>query len=142
MSRAAAVHAPRIVVRRARAADLDAIVAMRLALLEMSRANPAYRRLRKQLEGPARDLFARQLAAANSVTLLACAPERPVAMLRCTVPDPAPLLDPPRHAHVSSVFVEPAFRRRGILRTLLRRADAWCARLGVDEMRLFCGVEN
>lgn len=133
---------PPIVVRQAVAGDLDAVIAMRLALLEASRRNPAYRRLRRDVAEVARPLMASQLADARCLTLIAASGEDAIGMLRCTLSASNPLHDPPRHAYVLSVYVTPAHRRRGVLSALLRHAGAWCAQQGVAEMRLHCGVEN
>jgi len=135
-------RATRVAVRRAQAGDLDAVVAMRSALIESSRRNPINRRLRRDFSDQARPLFASQLEDPRCLTLLALAGERPIGMLRCMLSAANPLHDPPRHGYVLSVYVEPAHRRGGVLSALMRHADAWCAQLGAAEMRLHCGVEN
>jgi GNAT superfamily N-acetyltransferase len=48
----------------------------------------------------------------------------------------SPLLDPARYAYVSSVYVRPEARRRGVLRALLRAAERWAMARGLDQMRL------
>lgn len=131
-----------VVVRRARAGDLDAVVAMRSALIESSRRNPINRRLRRDFGDLARPLFASQLDDPRCLTLLALHNERPIGMLRCILSTANPLHDPPRHGYVLSVYVEPPHRRTGVLAALMHDADAWCAQQGVVEMRLHCGVEN
>jgi ribosomal protein S18 acetylase RimI-like enzyme len=132
----------RVVVRRAHAGDLDAVAAMRAALIEASRRNPAYRRLRRDYVQVARPLFAAQLADARCLTLLATADAQPVGLLRCTLSPPNPLHEPARHAYVVSVYVVPEQRRRGVLRSLVRAAERWCRAHDIDEMRLHVGVEN
>ena len=108
---------PPVVVRQAQAGDLDAVIAMRIALLESSRRNPAYRRLRRDLAEVARPLMAAQLADARCLTLIAAAGEDAIGMLRCTLSLASPLHDPPRHAYVLSVYVAtraaPARRAHG-----------------------------
>ncbi len=133
---------PPVVVRQAQAGDLDAVIAMRIALLEASRRNPAYRRLRRDLANVARPLMAMQLADRRCLTLIAVSEDSAVGMLRCTLSVASPLHDPPRHAYVLSVYVAPTQRRRGVLTTLLRHAREWCVQHGAAEMRLHCGVEN
>jgi GNAT superfamily N-acetyltransferase len=132
----------RIVVRRAHAGDLDAVVAMRCALLEASRENPAYRRLRRNFASQARPLFAAQLDDGRCLTLLAVAGAQPIGLLRCTLSAPNALHEPRRHAYILSVYVIPAWRERGVLTRLLRTADRWCRAKGVQEMRLHVGVDN
>lgn len=135
-------RATEVAVRRARAGDVDAVVAMRSALIDSSRSNPINRRLRREFRDLARPLFASQLEDPRCLTLLALAGERAIGMLRCMLSAANPLHDPPRHGYVLSVYVEPAHRRSGVLSALMRHADAWCAQQGVVEMRLHCGVEN
>jgi GNAT superfamily N-acetyltransferase len=131
-----------IVVRRATAGDLDAVLAMRVALLEASRRNPAYRRLQPDLAKRARPLFTAQLADPRCLTLVAVADAQPVGVLRCILSAGSPLYNPRRHAYVLSVYVLPQHRRRGVLTQLVRHADAWCRDQGIVEMRLHAGIEN
>jgi GNAT superfamily N-acetyltransferase len=134
--------ATHVAVRQAQAGDLDAVVAMRSALLESSRGNPINRHLRRDFSEKARPFFASQLDDARCLTLLALDGERPIGMLRCMLSAANPLHDPPRHGYVLSVYVEPAHRRSGVLSALMRQADAWCAHQGAAEMRLHCGIKN
>jgi len=57
-------------------------------------------------------------------------------MMRCVDTIGSPLLRPERYCYVSSVYVRPAERRRGVLRALVAAAERWCADRGLDEMRL------
>ncbi|MGQ0640402.1 MAG: GNAT family N-acetyltransferase [Gemmatimonadaceae bacterium] len=132
----------RIVVRRARTGDLDAVVALRRALIDASRKNPAYRRLRRDYATAARPMFAAQLADARCLTLLAVSDDQAIGLLRCSISAANALHMPPRHAYVVSVYVVPKQRRKGVLTALLRAADTWCREHDVDEMRLHVGVQN
>ena len=132
----------RIVVRRAQPSDLDAVVRMRSALIEDSRGNLAYRRLRRDFAAAARPLFAAQLSDPRCLTLIATIGDDAAGLLRCMLSATNPLHDPARHAYVVSVYVVPEKRRLGVLKALVRAADAWCASHDVDEMRLHVGVEN
>ncbi len=133
---------PRVVVRRAQAGDLDAVVAMRSALLEASRHNPAHQRLLPRFHDVARRLVASQLADKRCLTLIAVLGTEPIGMLRCMLSAATPLYNPPRHGYLSSVYVKPAHRRRGVLSALMRHADRWCVGQGATHMNLHCGVEN
>ena len=53
-----------------------------------------------------------------------------------------PLLDPAQYAYVSSVYVLPNARERGVLHAMLAAADAWCVERGLDEMRLHNAADN
>jgi ribosomal protein S18 acetylase RimI-like enzyme len=115
---------------------------MRGALIEDSRDNLAYRRLRRDYAAAARPLFAAQLSDPRCLTLLASIGDDAVGLLRCMLSAPNPLHQPARHAYVVSVYVVPEKRRRGVLTALVHAAETWCASHDVDEMRLHVGVEN
>lgn len=129
-----ALHAPR--VRRATAEDLDAVVSLRIALLREYPEHPIYGRLRPDVELRARALFSAQLEADNEVVLLAELDGDTVGLLRCVETVSSPLLLPERYCYVSSAYVKPDFRRRGVLQALFEEARAWCADRGLVEMRL------
>lgn len=133
-----------VAVRAALPADLHAVVALRLALLHEHRDNPIYRRIRADAFARAHDLFARQLASATEVTLLAESPDsaEPVGILRCAEATGSPLLHPARYGYVSSVYVVPPFRRAGVLRALLDAAALWCEDRALTELRLHNVPEN
>ena len=131
--------APRVTVRRATLRDLDAVVLLRLALLRVYPDHPIYGRLQPNVSARARELFASQLRAVTESIFLAdlADPARAgVGILRCTESTGSPLLEPSRYAYVSSVYVCPDARRRGVLRALLRAAEDWSRARGLDEMRL------
>ena len=146
-SRPAGAHRPtsteeRCPVRVATLADLDAVVALRIALLREHAANPVYGRLRADAPQRARRLFAEQLEAPNEVTFLAERAGRPVGILRCIDAGGSPLLHPARYAYVASVYVAPADRRAGVLRRLIDEAAAWSRERGLREMRLHNAADN
>ena len=135
----------RIDVRRAVPKDLDAVIQLRLALLREYPDHPIYGRLQPDVTARARELFAAQLRSGSESMFLASFREadggdgsRPnsVGILRCTESTSSPLLEPSRYAYVSSVYVHPDARRRGVLRALLRAAEEWSRARGLDEMRL------
>lgn len=130
-----------LTVRAATLADLDAIVAMRLALLEEADDNPVYHRLRPDAVTRARRLFRQQLESGDEVTFLAERDGAALGVLRCAESRGSPLLEPDRYAYVSSVYVMPPARRTGVLRALLEQASAWCTSRGLDEMRLHSVVD-
>lgn len=123
-------------VRRATTADLGTVVALRLALLREYPEHPVYGRLRPDVEARARALFAAQLEAENEVVFIAELDGASVGLLRCVETVSSPLLLPERYCYVSSAFVKPEFRRRGVLQALLERARGWCEERGLGEMRL------
>ena len=129
-------------VREATIEDLSAVVELRLALVREHDRNPIYRRLRPDAPERARRLFAAQLRAPGEVIFLAERESRVIGILRCVQSSGLPLLFPSRHGYISSVYVAPGERRRGVLRALLSRAVEWCRARGLREVRLHSAVEN
>jgi ribosomal protein S18 acetylase RimI-like enzyme len=124
------------VVRRATADDLGTIVVLRLALLREYPDHPVYGRLRPDVEVRARALFAAQLESDHEVMFIAELKGAPVGLVRCVETVSSPLLLPERYCYLSSAFVKPEYRRRGVLQALLERAREWCDERGLVEIRL------
>ena len=125
-----------LTVRRAAPGDLATIVELRVALLRGHPEHAVYGRLRPDAHERAYELFGSQLRSPNEVMLLAERDGEVVGILRCVDTPNSPLLYPDRYCYVSSVYVRPASRRGGVLKALLRHAEAWCAHRGLTEMRL------
>lgn len=125
-----------VTVRRATSVDLDVVVALRIALLREYGEHPIYGRLRTDAELRARPIFAAQIDSDREAIFLAEVNGLAVGMLRCVESPSSPLLIPDRYCYVSSAYVRPEYRRRGILRLLLVRARDWCVEHGLSEMRL------
>lgn len=123
-------------IRRATSDDLDAVVRLRLALLREYPDHAIYGRLRANADQLARPVFATQLESGNETTFLAEHGGQAVGILRVVESAASPFLMPERYCYVSSVYVVPALRRRGVLRQLLDRAIDWCGHRGLGEMRL------
>jgi len=123
-------------VRPATPRDLASVVALRLALLREHPDHPIYGRLRTEVDRRARDLFSAQLRSRTETILLAEVAGEVVGILRCVESMGSPLLDPARYAYVSSVYVRPEARRRGVLRALVSEAERWSRARGLDQMRL------
>jgi GNAT superfamily N-acetyltransferase len=123
-------------VRRATSADLETVIALRLALLREYSEHPIYGRLRADAEERARPIFAAQLDSDHEAILLAEEDAVVVGVIRCVETAASPLLIPDRYCYVSSVYVRPEARRHGVLRALLQRAQDWCRERGLTEMRL------
>ena len=123
-------------IREATPRDLTAVVALRLALLREHPDHPVYGRLRRDVADRARELFASQLRSPNEVILLAEQDGEAVGVLRCVESAGSPLMEPARYAYVSSVYVRPEVRRRGVLRALLGAAERWARARGLRQMRL------
>lgn len=131
-----------LLIREAGPKDLPAIVALRMALLREHAHNTIYSRLRPDADSRAEKLFAAQLRSPNEVIFLADMGGETVGVLRCIQSIGSPLLDPAQYGYVSSVYVVPRARERGVLRALLAAADRWCADRGLDEMRLHNAADN
>ncbi len=117
---------------------------LRLALLHEYPDHPIYGRLQPDVSARARTLFGAQLRSPSESIFLASfaqprvldAAMESVGILRCTESTSSPLLEPSRYAYVSSVYVRPDARRRGVLSALVRAADDWARARGLEEMRL------
>ena len=132
----------RVVVRRATLEDLDQVVALRLALLREEKRNPFFANPHPDAESRAVELTRGELSAPGEVILVASIEDAIVGMLRCRLVRRMPLVAGDRQAVVTTVYVVPAQRRRGVLSALLNSADRWCRRQGVTDMRLQCALTN
>jgi GNAT superfamily N-acetyltransferase len=125
-----------ISVRRAKVDDLATVVELRLALLREYGDHPLYGNLRPDAQERAFELYRTQLASPHETIFVAEIANEIVGLMRCVDMPSSPLLFPERYCYVSSVYVRPAVRRKGVLRALLATADQWCDEQGIDEMRL------
>jgi GNAT superfamily N-acetyltransferase len=126
----------RLSVRAADLDDLSSVVELRLALLREYAEHPLYGRLRPDARARAYELYRGQLSAHNEQIFVAELAGDVVGVLRCVDTPSSPLLYPERYCYVSSVYVRPAIRRKGVLRALLAAAEEWCDERGITEMRL------
>lgn len=125
-----------LVVRPATINDLSAIVELRLALLREYHEHPFYAKLRPNPRERAYDLYQNQLASPFETIFIAERDGEAVGLLRCVDTPTSPVLLPERYCYVSSVYVLPAERKKGVLRALIAAADQWCENRGLSEMRL------
>ena len=123
-------------VRPATQRDLDAVVALRTALLREHPDHPIYGRLRSGIDRRARELFAAQIRSRTETILLAELADEVIGIIRCVESIGSPLLEPARYAYVSSAYVRPDVRRRGVLRALMAEVERWSRARGLDQMRL------
>jgi aminoglycoside 6'-N-acetyltransferase I len=138
----AAPSGPRIRVRRATLADAERIAELRLALLGEHKTNAIYSRIRGDAPARALELTRQQLQADRQVMFVAADGDRLVGVLRCIDMRGHRLLRPARFAMISTVYVEPAARRKGVLRSMMDAAIAWSRERGLEEMRLQNAVDN
>lgn len=123
-------------------ADAERIAELRLALLGEHRSNAIYSRLRRDAPARAVELTKEQMASDREAMFVATKGERIVAVIRCIDQRGHRLLRPARFALISTVYVEPAARRRGVLRMLLDAAMTWSRQRGLTEMRLQNAIDN
>jgi ribosomal protein S18 acetylase RimI-like enzyme len=131
-----------ISVRQATMADLDTVVSLRLALVREHANNPIYKRMRADADERARALYTTQLRSEREAMFLAIRASVPVGILRVVESAGSVLLDPTRYGYLSSVYVVPGARRRGILARLMTAAEEWCEARGLDELRLHSAADN
>ena len=129
-------------VRRATMGDLSTVLALRLALLREYDDHPVYGRLRNDVEVRARPLFEQQILAADQAIFLADVDGVTVGIVRCADTRGSPLLVPDRYCYVTSVYVQPDHRRRGVLSALIGRVEDWAHGRGLTEMRLHNSTRN
>lgn len=129
-----------VVVRPATSDDLTAIVELRLSLLHEYRDHPFYARLRSNPRDRAFELYQSQLASPFETMFVAERGDQIIGVLRCVDTATSPVLLPERYCYVSSVYVLPAERKKGVLRALLSGAERWCEERGLTEMRLHNSV--
>ena len=132
----------RMHVRQATIRDLDNIVALRLALVREHASNPVYKRIRDDADLRARELYSAQLKSDHEAIFVAERGLSVIGVIRVVESAGSVLLDPPRYGYVSSVYVQPECRRRGVLKAMLEKAERWCLRRGIDEMRLHSASDN
>jgi GNAT superfamily N-acetyltransferase len=125
-----------LTVRAAQLGDLTVIVELRLALLREYADHPLYSNLRADAEERAYELYQAQLVAPNETIFVAERANRVIGLLRCVDAPGSPLLSLERYCYVSSVYVRPTERRRGVLHALMAAAEQWCETRGLGEMRL------
>lgn len=123
-------------VRPATLGDLDAIVELRLALLREYADHPFYAHLRPDVRLRAYELYRTQLSSPYETIFIAERTRGVVGVLRCVETATSPVLLPERYCYVSSAFVAPGERKKGVLRALIRAAETWCDERGLGEMRL------
>jgi GNAT superfamily N-acetyltransferase len=140
--RAANGAATAITVRRAGLADLEQVAAMRLALLQEEAGNLLFAHPHPAARARALRLTRRQLATPGQVFFVAARGDRLVGMLRCRAVRRTPLVVDSRQAVVTTAYVTPQERRRGVLRALLRAADQWCRANDLAGMRVHCAIGN
>jgi GNAT superfamily N-acetyltransferase len=128
--------AGRIRVREATLRDLDTVMQLRLSLLREHPNHPIYGRLKSDVTARAKELFGTQLRSNMESIFLAEYDKEIAGILRCVESIGSPLLEPARYAYVSSVYVRPEARRRGVLRAMLGAAERWARGRGLDQMRL------
>jgi GNAT superfamily N-acetyltransferase len=131
VSRGAAVR-----VRQASPGDLAVVIDLRLALLREYADHPVYGRLREDAPVRARPLYRAQLSSRDQAIFLAEDDAQALGIIRCVDSAGSPLLDPARYCYISSAYVSPPHRQRGVLRLLLRAVERWAEQRGLAELRL------
>jgi GNAT superfamily N-acetyltransferase len=131
-----------LTVRLATMDDLDVVVQLRMALLREEAKRAILPRLRRDASLRARTIFAAELEGGHGATYLAFEGARAVGVLRCTISRNTQLVRPLRYAYLSWAWVQPGFRRRGVLRALVAAVEEWCRTRRLTEIRLRVTVDN
>lgn len=131
-----------VTIRVATPADLEIVAELRLSLVREHGGNLLYSRMRPDAPVLARRHFAAQLRSPDEVIFLAERDRRVIGILRCAQVRGSPLVFPALLAYISSVYVIPEARRRGVLRRLFEEAVHWCRARGLIEVRLHNAIDN
>lgn len=131
-----------VLVTRATLRDLDAVTALRMALLREESGEPVFAQPHLDASRRALQLTRKQLTSPGQVVLLARRNDEAVGILRCREVRRTGLVRGARQAMVTTAYVSPAERRSGVLRELLAAADKWCRQRRLAGMRLHCGLAN
>ena len=73
---------------------------------------------------------------------LAAHAKRIAGIARCVDTKGSPLLMPDRYCYVTSVYVRPEHRRKGVLSELMHHVEDWAKQRGLTEMRLHNSTLN
>ena len=131
---------PGVLVREAGVGDVEPIVRLRHALAREEARTGSAARPDAGAPDRLRALTERQLADPDGVIFLALAGAREVGILRCA--DGGRDTPAGRTALVTTAFVAVSHRRRGVLRALMARAEAWSRERGARWLRLRVGAGN
>jgi GNAT superfamily N-acetyltransferase len=121
-------------IRRAGPRDFETVIELRRALRREERPNE------EPIDAQLRAMTRRQLDAAGQVIFLAEVQDTAVGILRCALQAPTELVV--RTAMLTTAFVDPAWRRRGIMTRLVNAAESWCVGHGVYDLRLRNAHDN
>lgn len=130
-------RADRVTIRLARAGDLEELSLLRSELRREEREVALDRT--DDEGGKVRALTRRQLAGPQQVFFVAVFDEVMVGMVRCALwssPDGGSV------ATLTTAYVSPAHRRRGIMRQLVEAATSWSQERGASDLRLRNHVSN
>lgn len=127
-----------VTVQRATLRDLEAIVAMRDAL-RREEAALAADTVPDDDRGRLRATTRRQLVAPRQAFFVAHHRARTVGLLRCALPAAGAS---PRWGVLTTAYVAPGSRRRGVLRALVDAAARWARGRGIRELRLRAHAAN
>lgn len=121
-------------IRRAGPRDFETVIGLRRALRREERPQE------EPIDAQLRAMTRRQLDAAGQVIFLAEVEDEAVGILRCALQAPTELVV--RTAMLTTAYVDPAWRRRGIMARLVDAAVSWCATHGVHDLRLRNAHDN
>ena len=128
--------APAPTVRRARASDLDGLVALWTGITHHHRRLDSLYTLRPGAEPAIRSLLRSMLAEERCAMFVAELGEELVGMSGARVDRAPPILMEVERAEITDLGVHPDHRRRGIGRALAEAALAWVRGRGVERVEV------
>jgi len=131
-----------VVVRPARADELDEVLALWSHYTRARKGNPAYRLSRQGLDRR-REAFRGHIEGEDSEVFVLARPDGGLdGMITCFGERNVPYFLPPHYARIQTPYVRPDARRRGHLRKLLAAAFRWAREEEYTELRLITSSED
>ena len=140
------IRCPGYKVREATESDVDVLVDMRLRFFDyvLSNSNEQSWPVSDEVKAALPETYREWIAGNEALVVVAVQEDQntPLAMAVVRLPRPGYYM-PPASAHISSVWVEPGHRRRGICCLMLNRLFQWLREQGVRQLVLdyACGNE-
>ena len=134
---------PDFVVRRMSPGDADAVTKLWKGTVEYHAGIDPRLAVRENAEQSFRQFLRRSIGASDDVILLVAeSAGEIVGFLIGLIRDQAPVFVRSRHGYIVDIYVEPAFRRKGIGRALVEKATEWFSARGMDHLRLRVSAVN
>ncbi len=131
------------IVRRMSRSDADAVTKLWKGTVEYHASIDPRLAVREDAGRSFRRFLNRSIGASDDVIMLVAeSGGRIVGFLIGVIRDQAPVFVRSRHGYIVDIYVDPAFRRKGVGRKLVEAAEEWFASRGLDHVRLRVSAAN